>query len=105
VDGAHVTTRMVRVCFPYAGIVYKQTEPPAALSAHVGRWQLHPTAEGVRVTAHNTVLIRPGHAAGSGRAGPVELTADVVRELLRKNCMAILLHAKNAASTWTARSG
>jgi ribosome-associated toxin RatA of RatAB toxin-antitoxin module len=105
-DGAHVTTRMVRVCFPYHGIVYKQTDPPETMSAHVGRWQLFPTADGVRVTAYNTVLIRPGRATdGLGQPSSAELTGDLVRQLLRKNCLAILLHARNAAGGWAQRHG
>jgi aromatase len=100
IDGTHQTTRMIRVCFPYHSIFYKQTQPPDAMLAHVGRWQLFPTADGVRVTAHNTIMIRPGQAADGLQPARAELTADAVRHLLRENCMAILLHGKDSASSW-----
>jgi aromatase len=70
-DGAPTTARMVRVCSPHHSIVYKQLEPPDILSAHLGGWYLHPTADGVRVTAHNTVMIRPMEAFG-GPAVPAQ---------------------------------
>jgi aromatase len=96
-DGSPFTTRMVRVCSPYHSIMYKQTEPPDLLSAHIGGWHLFPTADGVRVTAHNTVMIHPDTLqapapnVGVGRAG------ELVRQTLRKHCLATLAHVKYAA--------
>src|SRR5262249_55114665 len=58
-DGSARTARLVRVCFPCESIVYKQSPPPELMSAHVGRWRVYPVAAGVRVTSHNTVMIRP----------------------------------------------
>jgi aromatase len=94
-DAPLPTARLVRVCFPCHSIVYKQTEPPATMSAHVGAWQLRPTARGVTVTAHNTVLIRPDPAA-PGRASSAGSVGKLIQEQLRSNCLAILRHAKNA---------
>jgi aromatase len=97
-DGSVDTSRLVRVCFPPHSIVYKQTQPPAIISAHVGGWHLHPTADGVTVTARNTVLIRPDRAAEVlGQRGGVQATGDLIRHALRKNCLTTLLHAKDAA--------
>jgi ribosome-associated toxin RatA of RatAB toxin-antitoxin module len=100
------TTRLVRVCFPHHSIRYKQTQPPQALSAHVGEWRLHPTAEGIRVTAHNTVLLRPGEAGAEfGQRGPVEQGAESIRQALRRNCLAVLLHAKDATEGHSRAAG
>lgn len=97
-DGGTETTRLVRVCFPYHSIVYKQTEPPELLSAHVGRWQLRPSADGVRVTAQNTVMIRPDRARQTLRQhGTLEPIGELVRDSLRRNCLAILRQAKHSA--------
>lgn len=96
--GTVTTTRLVRVCFPYRSIRYKQTQPPAGVSAHVGEWRLYPTAEGVGVTAYNTLMMRPDQADDAvARRGAVERTGNMIREALRRNCMAVLLHAKDAA--------
>lgn len=70
-DGAVHTARLVRVCSPRHSIVYKQIEPPDVLSAHVGGWYLYPTAEGVRVTAHSTVTVRPSDAVVAGSLATV----------------------------------
>lgn len=94
-DGAVSTIRMVRVCFPYHDIVYKQTEPPGVLSAHLGGWHLFPTADGVQVTAHNTVMIRPSAAAAMiGPTDTVERARELVRQGLRRNCLETLAHTK-----------
>jgi hypothetical protein len=58
-DGSPDTIRLLRVCFPAYRIVYKQTAPVPALRAHVGEWRLEVTADGVRATALNTVVVRP----------------------------------------------
>jgi aromatase len=97
-DEPQLTTRMVRVCFPYRSIVYKQTHPPQMISAHVGEWRLYPTAEGVRVIARNTVMIRPDGVA-TGQPGGVQRDAEMVRDALRRSCQATLLGAKDAAET------
>jgi aromatase len=96
-EGLTQTTRLLRACFPPQSIVYKQTEPPEPVWAHVGRWHLHPAADGVRVTAHNTVMIRPDRAAEMlGHFGSVERTGELVRRALSRNCLAILAGAKDA---------
>jgi aromatase len=92
-EGRPLTTEMVRVCFPYHTIVYKQTRPPETMATHVGRWQLHPTAEGLRVTAHNTVLMRPGRD-DPRRPEVREQVGEAIRQGLRRNCLATLLRAK-----------
>ncbi|HEY3258729.1 MAG TPA: aromatase/cyclase [Pseudonocardiaceae bacterium] len=95
-DGSTHTTRMVRVCFPYHNIVYKQTQPPDVLAAHLGGWHLFPTADGVRLTAHNTVMIRPGKADTMlGQNGTVERARELVRQGLRRHCVETLAHAKH----------
>jgi aromatase len=94
-DGSLNTMRMVRVCFPYHNIVYKQTQPPDILSAHLGGWHLFPTADGVRVTSHNTVMIRSyGADRMIGPNGTVERARELVRQGLRRNCLETLAHAK-----------
>jgi len=99
-DGSVLTTRMVRVCFPYHSIVYKQTQPPDGMSAHVGEWHLYPTAAGVRVTSHNTVMTRPDNAGDvRDQRVSVERTGDMIRQASRENCLAVLLHAKHAAES------
>jgi ribosome-associated toxin RatA of RatAB toxin-antitoxin module len=97
--GPVTTTRLVRVCYPHHSIRYKQTRPPAGVSAHVGEWLLYRTADGVAVTAYNTLMMRPDQAGGDAfaRYGSVEATGTMIREALRRNCMAVLLHAKEAA--------
>jgi aromatase len=86
--------RLVRVCFPYDSIVYKQTQPPDALSAHVGGWHLQAFEGGVRVVAANTVMLRP-EAIRAARPGSFERPGDVIERTLRENCLATLLHAKD----------
>ena len=94
-DGATRTSQMVRICFPYHSIVYKFTQLPKVMSAHLGAWHLYPTAAGIRATSHNTVMIRPERAGELlGPNGNVELARDLVRQGLRKNCLDTLMHAK-----------
>jgi len=93
-DGMLQTVRMVRVCSPYHSIVYKQTHPPELLAAHLGGWYLYPTVDGVRVTAHNTVMIRPGKVDALSPNPAIEQAVDMVRQSLRDNCLAILQRAR-----------
>ncbi|MEU4338504.1 aromatase/cyclase [Micromonospora lupini] len=58
-DGAVHTTRSIRVGFPAERIVYKQTTLPPLLAAHTGVWTLRPEGDGVTVTSHHTVVLRP----------------------------------------------
>jgi aromatase len=96
------TMNLVRICFPYHTIVYKQTEPPDVVSAHVGAWQLRPIAQGVRVTATNTVLVRPDRTGGQpGQPAAAEPVGDPIRQALRENSLATLLQAKRSAEAGT----
>jgi aromatase len=97
-DGSTRTTGLVRVCFPYHSIVYKQTRPPDVLSAHLGEWHLYPTADGVRVTSRHTVMLDPERATRLlGRYATVEQARSLVRRTLASSCLATLMHAKSAA--------
>jgi aromatase len=96
-DGSAHTSRLVRVCFPYESIVYKQTMLPELMSAHVGRWRVYPVAAGVRVTAHQTVMIRPdklGQLVGPN--GTFERAGELIRRALGKNTLLTMAHAKHA---------
>ena len=96
-DGAEQTARLVRVCFPYECIVYKQTELSELMSAHVGRWRVYPVADGVRVTSHNTVLIRPDRVRRLlGRDAGVEQAHQLIRRAVSQHNWITLRHAKQA---------
>ena len=91
------TTSLVRVCFPYHSIRYKQIRPPQVMSAHVGEWRLHRTDDGVTVTAHNTVLLRPdGPGDVLAQRAAIQRTGETIRHALQRNCLATLLRAKEA---------
>jgi aromatase len=96
-DGSVRTARLVRVCFPYESIVYKQTEPPELMSAHVGRWRVYPVAAGVRVTSHNTVMIHPDRVRRLlGSDATVEQAYQLIRETVSNNNWITLRQAKHA---------
>jgi ribosome-associated toxin RatA of RatAB toxin-antitoxin module len=80
-DGQLRTTRCVRVCFPHHSIVYKRTDLPEFVSAHVGAWHLYPTVNGVRLTSNHTVMLRPEKLRGVLGA---DITAERARELIRQ---------------------
>lgn len=94
-DGASHTTRSVRVCFPDELIVYKQTTPPALLTAHTGAWSFIDTPAGARVTARHSVAVRP--SAISPALGAQATLADAkafAREVLGANSRATLERVK-----------
>jgi aromatase len=96
-DGSVNTARLVRVCFPYESIAYKQTEPPELMSAHIGRWRMYPVADGVRVTSHNTVMIRPDRVRRLlGGDATIEQAYQLIREALSNNNWITLRQAKHA---------
>jgi hypothetical protein len=96
-DGAVHTAHLTRVCFPYESIVYKQTEPPGLMSAHVGRWRVYPVAAGVRVTSHNTVMIRPDRVRRLlGGDATVEQAYQLIRDTVSNNNWITLWQAKHA---------
>jgi aromatase len=96
-DGSMRTARLVRVCFPYESIVYKQTDPPELMSAHVGRWRVYPVAAGVRVTSHNTVTIRPDRVRRVlGGDVTVEQAYQLIRDTVSNNNWITLRQAKHA---------
>jgi aromatase len=98
-DGSSHTTESVRVCFPEEGrIVYKQTRPPALMSAHTGVWTVTGDARGSTVTSRHGVVLRPD--AVTRVLGP---TADLaaarryVRDALGRNSTVTMTHAKRDA--------
>ncbi len=97
-DGSVCTTRAVRICFPHHAIAYKQTQPLETMSAHLGAWHLSPVAEGVvKVTCRHTVMIRPERIGKvADQNGTVEQVRDRIRRALGNNCLATLMHLKNA---------
>ncbi|MFB8392614.1 aromatase/cyclase [Streptomyces yangpuensis] len=100
-DGTVHTTESVRVCFPHAGrIVYKQTTPPALLSAHAGEWSVTPDATGVTVVSHHRVLLR--EEAVPQVLGPdadLEQARTYVRQALGRNSRATLELARRRAES------
>ncbi|MEU7909515.1 aromatase/cyclase [Microbispora bryophytorum] len=99
-DGSVHTTKSVRVCFPDSRIVYKQTEVPALMSAHVGEWSLR--AEGGAVTAasrHTVMIKRDAVTAVLGEGATVRNARDFVRQALGGNSMTTLEHAKAFAES------
>jgi aromatase len=103
-DGSVHTSRLIRVCFPYESIVYKQTELPEILTAHIGRLRVYQVAAGVRVTSQQTVMIRPDRLPQLlGPNGTVERASEVLRRTLGANSLLILQHAKQAVEGRPAR--
>lgn len=94
-DGSVQTSRQVRVCFPYESIVYKHTQLPEILSAHIGRWRVYPVAAGVRVTSHQTVMIRPDKVSQLlGPNGTVERAGELIRQALGNDSLITLHEAR-----------
>lgn len=93
-DGELRRSRQIRVCFPYDSIVYKNIEPREPVSAHVGRWRVYPIYNGIRVTSHQTIMLRP--EACRGFAGGPERAGELIRRELGGNSMVTLMHAKRA---------
>ncbi|MFD2468867.1 aromatase/cyclase [Amycolatopsis silviterrae] len=56
-DGSTHTTESIRLCRTGKDIVYKQTQPPSLMTAHLGRWSFTPESDGVRVTSWHRVTI------------------------------------------------
>ncbi|WKD32276.1 aromatase/cyclase [Streptomyces xanthophaeus] len=94
-DGSVHTTRSVRVSFAPDRLVYKQTEVPALMAAHTGRWTLTPTATGVRAASWHTVVLRPERVREVlGPEATLEDARRLVRGSLGRNSTATLLLAK-----------
>ncbi|WP_433226638.1 aromatase/cyclase [Microtetraspora malaysiensis] len=99
-NGSVHTTKSVRVCFPRSRIVYKQTELPALMSAHIGEWSLHAQGGAVTATSRHTVMIkRDAVAALLGEDATTREARDLVRQSLSKNSMTTLEHAKAFAES------
>lgn len=101
-DGSIHTTHSVRVCFPYDGIVYKQTATPPIMAAHVGRWTLKDIGDGIEAgieaTSHHTVVIRPEVVSEVlGPDGTLERARELIRHALGTNSLTTLRHAKEFA--------
>ncbi|RJL36232.1 aromatase/cyclase [Bailinhaonella thermotolerans] len=96
-DGSRHTTRSVRICLPHRKIVYKQTRPPATMTAHTGHWLFTPTPEGVIASARHTATIRPEglHLLGEGMT--MRGARRYLRKVLSANSMGNLRLAKEYA--------
>ncbi|KUL39532.1 aromatase/cyclase [Actinoplanes awajinensis] len=93
-DGSEHTTRSVRICLPNRKIVYKQTQPPATMTAHAGHWMFTETPEGLILGARHTCTIRPDglHLLGAGTT--VAGARRYLRKVLSANSMGNLRLAK-----------
>ncbi|MGW1495728.1 aromatase/cyclase [Streptomyces sp. NPDC002402] len=100
-DGALHTTESVRICFPHAGrIVYKQTAPPALMTAHTGEWSVEPDATGVTVTAQHQVVLNEAdieRVLGEG-AGLAAARRRVREDLGRAGTLMLALAKQHAES-------
>jgi ribosome-associated toxin RatA of RatAB toxin-antitoxin module len=95
-DGSVHTTRSIRICFPDDRIVYKQTEVPALMAAHVGEWRLTDEAGGA-VTAssrHTVVIKREAVQPVLGAGSTVRKARGFVQRALSANSMATLQRAR-----------
>ena len=85
-SGKPLAMRTARVSLaPYA-VVYKQLALPPISSSHHVRWHIEPTAGGVEVTSHQTVIVEPPgieRMLGSGK-GTADATEFIQRELSAK---------------------
>jgi aromatase len=97
-DGSEHTTTSVRVCFPDHTIVYKQTQLPALMSLHTGRWTLSSEDTDVVATSRHTVAVAQGNIARVlGPDAGLEEAREYIRKALSANSMATLGHAKEYA--------
>lgn len=108
-DGKSHTTKSVRVCKPYASIVYKQTVLPALMTLHTGCWTIEEHGGvGVSVTSQHTVQINTGNIAAVLGADADLITArEFVHNALSGNSMATMRAAKayaEASGGWRAAS-
>lgn len=95
VDGSVHTTESVRICFPAARIVYKQTVVPALMTAHTGRWEITPTTRGAEATSYHSVTIRPENVERVlGDGSTVADARTFVQRALSTNSSVTLQHAK-----------
>lgn len=98
-DGSTHTTKSIRVCFPERAIVYKQTQLPALMSLHTGRWSLTELEDGrLSVSSQHTVLINEANLASVlGAEATVASAREFVRTALSGNSSATLRYAKDFA--------
>lgn len=90
-DGSTHTTRSVRVCFPVDRIVYKQTEVPALMAAHLGEWTLAEDHGGVLATSRHTVVIRrEAIRTVLGASGTISKAREFVQQALSTNSLTTL---------------
>jgi aromatase len=98
-DGSVHTTRSVRVSFAPDRLVYKQTQVPALMAAHTGRWTVAPAAGGaVRAASGHTVVLRPERIAEVlGSRATLDDARRLVRGALGRNSRTTLELAKEYA--------
>lgn len=95
-DGDVHTTESVRICFPHARIVYKQTVVPPIMAAHTGAWQFAEEADGTAsVSSRHTVVLDPAGIERVLGAGVDAAEAGRrVRAALGANSLATMRAAK-----------
>lgn len=94
-DGSTHTTKSGRVCLSPDQIVYKQTQVPPILAAHVGEWLFGEVPGGVRLTGrHRVVIDSEAVPAVLGPGATVASAQPKVRDALLANSMATIRQAK-----------
>ncbi|MFD6037060.1 SRPBCC family protein [Streptomyces griseoincarnatus] len=91
----------VRLCFPHAGrIVFKETAPPAPLTAHSGEWSLVPDESGLTVVCAHRVLLGEESLEAALGAGalPVDARRQVRERLGRESRQTLRLAKWHAES-------
>ncbi|MFF2045696.1 aromatase/cyclase [Kitasatospora sp. NPDC058170] len=97
-DGSEHTTESIRICFPGAGIAYKQLRTPSMMSAHTGRWSFAQTEHGVRVTSWHAVVLNPeAIPAVLGPDATIASARAFIRQAAGGNSRATLALAKRFA--------
>ncbi|QKV93073.1 SRPBCC family protein [Streptomyces sp. NA02950] len=97
-DGSRHTTESVRVCFPHARIVYKQTRVPPLMTVHTGQWALVEEPGGLAVISRHTVVLNPDTIRQLlGETAVVADARKFIRNALSANSLATLEHAKEYA--------
>ncbi|MGY1528578.1 SRPBCC family protein [Streptomyces sp. MN3] len=100
-DDEAAGSQTVRLCFPHAGrIVFKETAPPAPLTAHSGEWSLMPDESGLTVVCEHRVLLAEESLEAALGAGalPVDARRQVRERLGRESRQTLRLAKWHAES-------
>ncbi len=100
-DGSTHTTKSIRVCFPERAIVYKQTQVPALMTAHTGRWSIRELGDGiVEVSSQHAVVLNPAAVTQVlGPAATIATARQFVHGALSGNSSATLGYAREFAES------